>query len=447
VTDPGPGIEQVALDEWEHETMLLPPITSATFYSGTPPIDYLRERVGDLLRKNPWLAGRLVKKGVQGGGVALRYPRDPSSDVDRHFAVLGPDQARLTTDMDYGTLMQTLGPLQVATGKMAVDADEVLFKVLLVPVEAGTAGVDAPLARRVSTPAFALIFSMTHTIGDGYTYYRVFDMLDPDAKLLALDPVRVDGFQTAAEEVLGEPETAMLASATLVAGVVQTYVWGKLTRRPSPDACLHTIDPAWMATEKEGAKQEGLVPFVSSNDVITSWFLRETRSTVNLMATNLRGRSPAGLDLSDSLAGNYGIDVPYFREDVQTPALIRSSLRAPDGSFRVHRAADPPTPIPSSWELLQNHTSFITNWAGFYRDLRLVTDGSATGAEPRRPQLHLPIMAPDTIGLSDIHIGIVFCPREGELALMTMSPLFDSDRLLEQKRELGPAAPLGTQLI
>jgi hypothetical protein len=26
VSDPGPGIEQVALGEWEHETMLLPPI-------------------------------------------------------------------------------------------------------------------------------------------------------------------------------------------------------------------------------------------------------------------------------------------------------------------------------------------------------------------------------------------------------------------------------------
>jgi hypothetical protein len=27
VSDPGPGIEQVALGEWEHETMPLPPIT------------------------------------------------------------------------------------------------------------------------------------------------------------------------------------------------------------------------------------------------------------------------------------------------------------------------------------------------------------------------------------------------------------------------------------
>jgi len=123
--------------------MLLPPITSATFYAGTPPIDYLRERIADLLQKNPWLAGRLVKKGVQGGGVALRYPRDPSSDVDRHFAVLGPDRARLTTDMDYGTLMQTLGPLQVVTGKTAVDADEVLFKVLLVTSGSSFAHVKA----------------------------------------------------------------------------------------------------------------------------------------------------------------------------------------------------------------------------------------------------------------------------------------------------------------
>ena len=56
-------------------------------------------------------------------------------------------------------------------------------------------------------------------------------------------------------------------------------------------------------------------------------------------------------------------------------------------------------------------------------------------------------MASYKFGLSDMHIGIVFCPREGELALMTMSALFESDQLLEQKRKLGPEVPLGTQLI
>lgn len=442
-----PATVQVALGGWETDTLLLPPITSVTFYSGSPPLGFLRQRIAGLLDMNPWLAARMVKKGVQGGGPALRHTREAAADVERHFTVFEPDQVRLDTDMDYSSLLEVLSPLQTSGSSQAFDADELLFKVAVVPVEAGTATADTPLIRQVSTPGYALIVSMNHTIGDGYVYYRVYDMLAPDTPLEALDPVRIAGFERAAADVLGEPESAMLESASIMAGIVKTYAWGKLTRRPTPDVCLNTVDPDWISAEKEAAKREGTVPFVSSNDAITSWFLRETGSTVNLMALNLRGRDPAGLEVSESLAGNYGIDVPYFPEDVRTPTLIRQSLRAPDGGFRAHRAADPPTRIPSSWELLQNRTSFITSWAGFYRDLQLPTGGGVRGAERQRPQLHLPIMAPEELGTLDVHTAIVFSPREGELALMTVSRLFDRQGLLERRRLHGSESPLDTRLI
>ena len=56
-------------------------------------------------------------------------------------------------------------------------------------------------------------------------------------------------------------------------------------------------------------------------------------------------------------------------------------------------------------------------------------------------------MASDEFGISDLHTGIVFSPREGELALMTISHLFDREGLLEQKRLHGAGVPLALPLI
>ena len=45
------------------------------------------------------------------------------------------------------------------------------------------------------------------------------------------------------------------------------------------------------------------------------------------------------------------------------------------------------------------------------------------------------------------HNGIVFCPWEGEVALMMITRRFDSAELLRQKRESGAAVPMGAQMI
>ena len=87
-----------------------------------------------------------------------------------------------------------------------------------------------------------------------------------------------------------------------------------------------------------------------------------------------------------------------------------------------------------------------------------VVDQKGLGAIANRPPLvsvvipafnipHLPIMAPDGLGISDLHTAIVFSPREGELGLMAISRLLDREGLLEQKRLHGPQVPLGEPLI
>lgn len=51
-------------------------ITTATFYPGAAPVAFREERVAEILGENPWLGGRLAKKGAPDGILALNYTKD-----------------------------------------------------------------------------------------------------------------------------------------------------------------------------------------------------------------------------------------------------------------------------------------------------------------------------------------------------------------------------------
>jgi len=204
-SDRSEGREVLTLSEWELANLHLPAVTTVTLYPGDAPVEFLRQRVASMLERNPWLTARLVKKMTQDGVVAMAYDRNRSPRVDEHFSVYEPGQVGLSLDMRYEDLVRSMLPIQCARSKPATDADEPLFKVMVVPLEAG--GDDAgpaPMRSRLDLPGFALVVSMNHTVGDGHTYYSLYGMLDAETEVRALDPVRVTGFEEAKTR-LSEP--------------------------------------------------------------------------------------------------------------------------------------------------------------------------------------------------------------------------------------------------
>ena len=165
------------------------------------------------------------------------------------------------------------------------------------------------------------------------------------------------------------------------------------------------------------------------------------------MLANFRSRKPAVLNLADQHAGNYEANVPYFPGDVETPALIRQSIRGPENQFRARRVGSPATEIPGFSTLLRNRSAIITNWASFYRDVELPADPTRESSETSKPGLHLPIMEPNGMITSVWHNGIVFCPRAGELGMLMITRQFDSDALTQLKSEEGSGVPMGERLI
>jgi hypothetical protein len=296
-------------------------------------------------------------------------------------------------------------------------------------------------------PGFALVVSMNHTLGDGHTYYKLYGMLSADTDVEVLDPVRVADFEEAKTEVIGEKENAMFTSVGISLGIMGTYLGAKVTHREPQNVCIHAVDPAWVEQEKVKTKQEGQAPFISTNDALTSWFFREMKSDTNIMVVNFRSRQPSILDLSDFHAGNYEANLPYFPGDVETPALIRKSIRDVDGTFRASRAGSPKTEIPGFWTLLHNKTAIITNWATFYRDVNLLDNAQNNKGNTTNPKLHLPIMEPDGIITSVWNNAIIFRPRAGELGMLMITLRFDNDLLSQKKEQDGPDAPLGRRIM
>ena len=445
------GKENLKLTQWELANLHLPPVTTVTLYEGSAPIETLRSRLIIMLEKNPWLTSRIVKKDTADGIVAMAYSKtfDAESLLDQHFSVYDPGDVRFSLSMPYEELVHCLLPVQCVRSKPATDSDVPLFKVAVVPIEAEEMADDqaTPLQQAITLPGFALIVSMNHTLGDGHTYYKLYGMLSADTDVEMLEPVRVAGFEEAKTEVIGKKENAMFTSTGLGLGIMGTYIGAKVTRRKTQNVCIHSVDPSWAAHEKAKAKQAGQVPFVSTNDALTSWFFREMKSDLNIMVANFRSRKPSILGLEERHVGNYEANLPYFPGDVETPTLIRQSIRSADGSFRAHRAGFPPTEIPKFLTLVRNKCAIITNWATFYRDV--VLQDNTPGNETRlyNPKLHLPIMEPDGIITSVWNNGIIFRPRAGELGILMITRRFDSDMLTKQKAKDGSNTPMGARIV
>ncbi|KAG9407780.1 hypothetical protein AC1031_021020 [Aphanomyces cochlioides] len=133
-------------------------------------------------------------------------------------------------------------------------------------------------------------------------------------------------------------------------------ILGTLLFSPKPNYALRTISKDWIAREKAKAVADlPNVAFVSTNDVLTSWFFRQCNSVVGFMTINYRGRMKG---LASHLAGNYTSWLGYQPEDYASPALIRESLTS--NVLRRVRSGNFP------W-MFKGTASVITSWATLYK--------------------------------------------------------------------------------
>lgn len=408
------------------------PVSAVTFFEGKPPTGFLAQRVAEIVRANPWLAARHVRiKGTH----AFTYD-DGTAVYPECFAVAGAD-AGLHRGLTFRQTLATLDALAkeekglgLLPAQGAQPPGSPQFRVTLVPDS------KAPNER------FALVTTMSHILGDGHTFYAIHNQLSKRAKPAPLSPARkLDALAQIKERLGGEGGMhagGMFESpAFLVNYLVQLMIRlplaarGVLSPIPGPEFDSFVVSPAWVAAQKKRAAAAGDVPYVSTNDCVTSAIMRAMDVGVVGMAVDLRGRVPAATAAD---AGNYEDVILYRERDYETPSLIRESLT------NMKRAAQPPTALPSAtdWLRLPDHTiGLVTNWVTSYGD-DLVLPGC-------KQRLHLPMFeCKPELGMGSItQMGVIFAPRKGETGLL----LFAAPGCASRLRATDGGAIVGAPLV
>jgi hypothetical protein len=164
------------------------------------------------------------------------------------------------------------------------------------------------------------------------------------------------------------------------------------------------VDEKKIAAIKTSLMQEGdgTVPFVSTNDIIASWFLSDCQCDLLLVALNFRGRLD---NHTDDMAGNYENCLYYRKEDVASPALIRKSVQ--DLKRAVTKDRD-----LSSFDMARQHCGICTNWASFF-------DSSTAMSLPGCQFLtHLPLVDTKSTLPCTMAMCVIFQARPQQLGIL-----------------------------
>ncbi|KAJ3000159.1 hypothetical protein HDV02_000442 [Globomyces sp. JEL0801] len=388
-----PSDGEIKLLNTERLMSLLPATTTCTFYKGFAPILQIEARVKAILDLNPWLAGRLRRNPQK--EMVLSVPM--TYNLSKHFFVVKSStisskffNSETKSNNTYGMLVKELVKLErvvVKDGNQCVDKDEPLFRISII--------------NNFERNEFAIVFSLSHLIADGYTFYMLYRMLDSSYMPLQMKAERQKAFEKENQELINNhisPIQIMAAAIglffQLIRCMLEWLLYRIILRRES--VCLYMIDNDWVQREKKIHSTEDT--WVSTNDVITSWLFKTLNCSLGSMVVNLRDRIPS---VGQEHAGNYMSTIFYQAPDYATPKLIRDSITGDT----FGRTVTGPTTI---WTFLRFKNAHITSWTGFYHELKFDNCNQI---------VHIPIIQESlrVIGF----VGILFVPNDGKLALLS----------------------------
>ena len=385
---------------------------TVTFCEGDPEAAFaaLKKRLSAVINANPWVAGQLVKK-------RLVHPQTGSDTlVDEILSM--QKCAAVTRSTLYPKLVKAVAgnpALAVQKGAVLQKTKARVTKVVVVAPEA-------------TGREFALIFSMSHVVADGHDYYRILNMLAGTAPVEAMSAERVAAYEAREPEWTGAKDFKWLSGgAGLIKGMLGGLLFG-----PKAKWCCYEVDAAKVAKAKEQAAGNIRAPYVSTNDVITSHFCRNTRARVCMMVLNMRGK--ISLPISDAHAGCYEGCLLLDPNNSNEPSKVRACLRPAgaelDGRKEPYTRQEPDTP-PLPGACGSCPMAFITSWASFPFELAL--DGI------EQQTLHLPCMAmPDMMD-----VAVVFKSKPGTLAVLYMAKRATPAALTAEDTVLGATVDEG----
>ena len=356
-----------------------PPVTTVTFFTGdiSNAAAYLHARLKLVVAENPWIAGT-VNKSAKSEDISLVYPSaaEVTDAMVDALILVNPEGVELDDAMPYETLVKN-----------------VTTTVAMLP---GGKELGAPLLRICLVAAgngkFAMVFSMSHVVADGYTYYVIFNNLCSSKPAVPLSVVRKESAIPKIAEATA-PGFTVFSRPPLVVNMISKLFFGEKRQ-----TYAFYIDDDKVKVLKAKAKADGAA-FVSTNDILTSSFGLATKARMLTMAINMRGKLSG---CENAMSGNYESLLWFDPESFGSAAAVRKTL-----------ASGPPfkslsMPQPKGFELMNCTVDLVTSWASFADELRI--DGCEQG-------LHLPVYDAARIPLN---AAIIFRPLPGKLGMLCL---------------------------
>jgi hypothetical protein len=385
------------LHEYEVKNVVLETaVSTITWFDGdgATAASHIRARVKEILCLNPWLAGRLVMEPTL--SLVFQQSTDPIQDsvVDTIFSFHEHHPG-----FTLRTPLSDLADTALAHGFICPKASDILrkklpfFKVTMVADETG------------HNKRFALIVSLAHRVGDGHTFYSIYNMLSESTPLRALDPVRkmhvFDEIEKVTRKKLLDSSAGFWLPLRIILSTLRARWMNRKTR-----FVTFLIDHEFLNRCKIDAKSNKAPSLVSSNDIITSASFKITHCDVGFMAVNFRERvnNSASTD-----AGNYITVLKYASDDYETPVMIRKSIQGP--YYGSSSSTSLKTLTGPSNVLQQVRWTLCSNWSGFVVD-EFVLQGS-------KQLVHLPLrVLSHYSGSSFLTYCIIFQPWRDQLAML-----------------------------
>ena len=357
------------------------PITTLTWFRGdaTSAEVALKERLGRILDQNRWLAGRIRPEH---GKAVLTFDSAKTPNPNDFVTPLHPRRSPISRRTRLDQLARACRGWLLKNG-----LTEPLFQITVIP------------CRIDPQTHFAVLVGLSHVVGDGHTYYKLMSMLMGHSDIEPLIYQRIYSTAEQQANAMGQSNYDFFARpgpaffVNFLGGLVKTRTLG-----PVNQGVFALIDDKNMQREKKRAVAPNAAmgevvqdaPFVSTNDVLTSWFFRTTQSDIGAMAINFRNRLSGH---TDHHAGNYESIIVYAPSDYASPVLIRKSLK----SFRRTETIN--EPLPNFWESLGLTSGLVTNWASF---------AEANQIPGCQEELHIPLYDAAPLVPSGTAVMIIF---------------------------------------
>ena len=234
---------------------------------------WVRRRTLEVIRANPWLTGRLLSSVNRHSPFRVCHRKEVTAeDANNHVLTLD-DPLLDARNLDQA--IKSHANHLVRRGIDCIDTDQQLFKIIF---------------SRVSADSFALVLSLSHMLGDGSTYYKIFSMFSNKENVIALKAERNEELQRKSFHMSRAPD--LFGSFLFKLRMISFALQPKTASR----AFIADVDQMWIIEEKKTHKKmiknDASNHFVSTNDLLVSWFANIVGLDFLLMAMDSRGRSP-----------------------------------------------------------------------------------------------------------------------------------------------------------